>query len=252
MHLKQLFTYGIRGAEGTFAVIVLGLSAGILAEAGINIDRVSYCLVVAILNLIYFGYIGGVLPFVTNNDAPSLAILICETLFALFYLAAMGSMADIVPGGSCDIWDGYNYYSSFSTGHRYNFKSICQLEKALIPFTLFNWLLFTSSLLLFLFYSYIPEVRTYGWGHIIKLTKYHLGAIWSDYTQPAFKKIVGADGGEKGVVAGEPAAEGTEDAVAPVVDEEARIGSSDEEARENKYAEATSEEGEDRPVQSRN
>ncbi|EGW31080.1 uncharacterized protein SPAPADRAFT_63007 [Spathaspora passalidarum NRRL Y-27907] len=239
MILKEIFTYSIRGAEGLFALLVLGLSAGYLGVYGHNVDRISYTLVVSILNLIYFGYIGGVLPFVTEERAPSLSILLSEGILSIFYLASMGSIADMVSGVSCDLGDYYFDGNQYYSNHKY--KTTCHIAKALIPFTLFNWLLFTASLLLFVFYSFIPEVSTYGWGHIIQLTKYHFGAIWANYAQPPFKKVIGAE--EKGVATGGEVAP-----AAAVVDEEAQIGSSDEEARENKYAEATSTEGDDHPV----
>ncbi|KAG7664807.1 uncharacterized protein J8A68_001689 [[Candida] subhashii] len=223
MEGKELITYCIRGCESVFCIITLGLSAGLLNDVGGNVDRVTFALVTSILNILYFGYIGGIMPYVTVEQSPSSVIFASEIILAIFYLAAMGAIADITPTTSCSFFGFHND------------DTICSLLKALIPFTLFNWLLFSGSFTLFLVYSFIPEMQTYGFAHTFKFTTYQWGAIWSDYSQAACKPIGGVANKEAGVAgAGEGAAVG---------DEEANVGvhSTDEEARENKYPEHTDE-----------
>lgn len=218
MHTNQIVTYCIRGTQAVFAIIVLGVAAGFLGEVGTNVDRVTFALVTSILNILYFGYIFGILPYVTQNGAPSVVILSCEIIMTIFYLAAMGAVADITPSGSCS----FRFWGSGDTA--------CSLLKTLIPFTLFNWLLFTASLILFILYSFVPEIKSYGGSHVAKNTTYEYGAIYSDYNQQVLKPIGGLSKEAEGI----PPAEG---------DDEANVGvhSVEEHAESHKYPEGTDE-----------
>ncbi|EMG46527.1 hypothetical protein SBY92_002709 [Candida maltosa Xu316] len=169
MHWKQITTYAIRGTQFAFAVIDLGLAAGILAKWGTNFDRATYALVVGILNLLYIGYAEGLVPFVFKNQAPSFLILVCESIFTIFYLAAMGAVADVTNG--CDAWGGFGYHSFWN--------DVCKLFQALTAFTLLNWLLFIASLVLFIIYSFIPEVKAYGFKHSFQNSTFEFGVIFA-------------------------------------------------------------------------
>ena len=102
MTWRPIVSYILRGCQSVFAIIILGLTSGILAKLGHNESRVTYSLVVAIMNIIYFGYSLALVPSIKRNRTISSLIFICEALFTIFYLAAMGAIADVFPSGDCD------------------------------------------------------------------------------------------------------------------------------------------------------
>lgn len=226
MSWKQITTFILRGCQAIFAIIILGLSAGVLSDVDTNISRVTFSLVVALFNIIYFAYNQIMVPFVFKNQ--SLSSLICwlEFMFMVFYLAAMGAIADIFPT-DCD-WD---YLSSKAT-------TTCRTYQAILPFNLFNWLLFTATFILFIGFTYVPEIRTHGFAHTFSLTNFEFGTIFSSYLNGFGKPLPGAKAEGQGqapnddsvFVSGEGESQGQAYATAANQDPEANVGiaSSDE------------------------
>lgn len=229
MSWKPIVTYIIRGAQSVFCIVVLGLSAGFLADVGYNYDRVTFALVVSILNLIYFSYILLIMPTILKNFSPSVIILVAEFIFFVFYLSAMGAIAAVIPSGSCGDYGSYS--------------SACSILKALIPFTLFNWLLFATSFGLFLGYSFIPQVSSRGFKSIFLPARFEFGAIFTDFALPFGKKYAVTDPATDAAIANaEVTGSGIENdapKVASVGDNEATVGLASSE--EDKYTEPISE-----------
>ncbi|KAK6199264.1 membrane-associating domain-containing protein [Scheffersomyces amazonensis] len=224
MPLNDLISYAIRGTQLFFSILVLGLAAGVLSDLGFNFDRVTYTLVVSLLTLIYFGYILGWLHFKGANTVLTLPILVSETLLTIFWLAAFGTITDVFGALNCNFGYYYYYYD-----HHNSSSNFCKLGKALIPFTLFNWLLFTASLVLFILYTFVPFYKIHGSKHCYETpAQLKLGAIYPAVTPVA-----------KSANEGSTEAEAEAEAAA----EEANVGinTSDEEAIrsgdvEDKYA----------------
>ncbi|CAX41767.1 conserved hypothetical protein [Candida dubliniensis CD36] len=179
MSWKPIVTYIFRGLQTVFCIVVLGLSAGFLADVGYNYDRVTFALVVSILNLLYFGYILILMPIFFKNFTFSILIFAAEFIFFVFYLSAMGAIADVVPSGSCGDYGSYS--------------SACSILKALIPFTLFNWLLFATTFGLFLGYSFIPQVSSRGFKSIFLPVRFEYGAIFTNFLLPFGKRYAVTD-----------------------------------------------------------
>lgn len=159
---------GLRAAQVLLAVLILGIGAGYLQKIGFNVDRASLCVATAVLSLLY------VVPTffaVTRRFYQPLVVLIAESLFFILYLASFGGITDLYGSGSCSgtFVSGFGFYS-------YNNDS-CKLGKALIPFTLFQWLLFTATLVLAIFFTIVPLARAGGFNNLLKFDIFSLGAI---------------------------------------------------------------------------
>lgn len=223
MTWRPIVSYILRGCQSVFAIIILGLTSGILAKLGHNESRVTYSLVVAIMNIIYFGYSLALVPSIKRNRTISSLIFICEALFTIFYLAAMGAIADVFPSGDCDSF----FFSN-------DLASACKMYKALLPFNLFNWLLFTATLTLFIGFSYIPQIRSYGFANTFTLTRFEFGVIFANTFNLFGKPVAGVKSegepvdGAVGAGAGAGAGTGAEGEAAPVApapaDAEANVG----------------------------
>ncbi|KAI3404741.2 hypothetical protein KGF56_002444 [Candida oxycetoniae] len=180
---KGLISLLIRGFQGVFAIVSLGLAATYLSGVGFNVDTISFIVATSVLTLLYLGYILVVVPRGINGQSPSLVILIGDTIFLIFYLAAWAAIASAFPT-TCNFPIPF-YYSS-----RYT-SSTCRAAQALLPFTLFNWVLFVASLVLFLIYSYIPEVKNLGFKNGVKFSEYYWGCIYPSVDGEARKKWFG-------------------------------------------------------------
>lgn len=188
---KPLISTLLRGFQFLFAIISLALAGSVLSDLGFNWDRMSYVVAVGVLNIVYFFYILIVVPFGLNGQSPSLVILIGESIFMIFYLAAWAATADGFPThcGRYSAFDYYNY-NGFDS-------STCRAYQAVLPFTLFNWFLFIASLVLFILYTLVPQVKTFGFNNTIGLTNFHFGAIFSDNEGLSRKRWFGTWGKTK-------------------------------------------------------
>ncbi|KAK6456969.1 membrane-associating domain-containing protein [Scheffersomyces xylosifermentans] len=165
---QQLVTYGIRGAQLLFSFLLLALSAAFIGDIH-NFDgfhwndgRVSFTLAISILTLIYFAFIGGALPFSLANTTYSVVILVLEAWFTLVWLISFALVAD-----------NFGSFSCFDV-------TWCKIGKSLIPFALFNWLLFTASLVLLIIFTIVPSTKVQGASqHFKSKTTFNLGAIFA-------------------------------------------------------------------------
>ncbi|CAX41768.1 conserved hypothetical protein [Candida dubliniensis CD36] len=177
MSKKVIAASIIRGAQTIFALIVLGLSIQELVTLEFYYDKSVYIIVVAAINIIYFFCTLLLIPFIFKNWSPSIIPVAGEFILCIFYLAAMAISATDAPTVSCD----YLYYSEY--------VSFCHILKALIPFTLFNWLLFAASFVLVLCFTFIPEIKRHGFKHTLFPSQFDFGLIFGNDT-PASKEIV--------------------------------------------------------------
>ncbi|CAI5759714.1 unnamed protein product [Candida verbasci] len=206
---KSIVSLSLRGTQLIFSIIVLALCGDFLSEIGFNYDRVTYALVVSILNLLYFAYILVLVPFVFKKLTFSIGIFVAEIIFFIFYLAAMGAIADVMPTDCGSYY--YSYYEDSS--------STCRVFQAILPFTLFNWLLFGASLTLFVIYSFVPQIRFAGFKSTLAKDAFEFGGIYlvAAPVASATKEVEGE---------GENSQEEPAVTDAPVVagDEEANVG----------------------------
>ncbi|KAI5968130.1 hypothetical protein KGF57_000250 [Candida theae] len=218
---KRVTSIILRVVECAFAVIVLGLSAGVLAGFNANISRVSFNLVVAIFNIIWIAYVAFIAPIVLANQTPTAVVFAVQVIFWVFYLAGWAAIADAFPS-DCNWW----FFSRDS-------ESTCRAYQAILPFSLLNWFWFSLELALFIGYSFVPEIKTLGSNHLLTNTTYYWGTVFN--AEATTSKGVGglnftdtAGVGKEGVVA-----DGGDDGIiAPHLDDEAAVGNgvSDENA----------------------
>lgn len=225
MSWREIITYIFRATEATSSIVILGLSSGYLAESGNN-REVNYSLAVAILNLIYFGYSQTFVPSIGHDRTSSTLIFCCEGGLAILYLAAMASIANDYPTHCSD--------------------SSCRMYQAILPFDLFNWLLFSVTFILFVGYSYIPEISTYGFVHTFRFSDFEYGTIFASYLNGFGKPIPGANAeAQTGDVPAE--AKDEEEAIAADInpdDPEANVGiASTEEHHEKAHSPDSTQEG---------
>lgn len=213
---KRTTSIILRLVEFLFAVIVLGLSAGVLAGYNTNISRVSFNLVVAIFNIIWLAYIAFIAPKVFAGQTPTAVVLGCQCIFWIFYLAGWAAIADVFPE-DCNWW----YYMRDS-------EDTCRAYQAILPFSLLNWVWFSIELGLFIGYSLVPEIKNYGANHLLQNTTYYWGTLFNAETTSA-KSFAGLNFTDTGAVGGSVGKDGV---VAPHLDEEAAVGNgvSDENA----------------------
>lgn len=203
----------LRLVEFLFAVIVLGLSAGVLAGFDTNISRVSFNLVVAIFNIIWLVYIAFIAPRVLAGQTPTVVVLAVQCIFWVFYLAAWAVIADAFPS-DCNWW----FFLRDS-------ESTCRAYQAILPFSLLNWFWFSIELGLFFGYSLVPEIRSFGGNHLLLNTTYYWGTLFNAETT-SNKSCAGLNFTDTAVAGKEGAV------VAPHLDDEAVVGNgvSDENA----------------------
>ncbi|CAK9441580.1 uncharacterized protein LODBEIA_P54480 [Lodderomyces beijingensis] len=172
---KGVISIVIRGVQLVLTIISLALGAAVLNALGYSFGRVAFTVAASVLTLLYLAFVCFVVPKGLNGRTPSLVIIIGESIFAIFYLAAWASIADFFPS-TCDFGDMYSayyYVGSFS-------ENGCRLYQAILPMTLLNFIAFVASLGLFIHYSYIPEMKSQGFNHTVQMSSYLWGCIYPD------------------------------------------------------------------------
>ncbi|KAI5964140.1 uncharacterized protein KGF55_002082 [Candida pseudojiufengensis] len=171
---KPLTSYIIRGLQFLFAVILLAVSAAFEAKIGWNFSRVSYNIAIAVLTILYLGYILSVSIFFKNQTFP-LLIIISEFIFWIFYLAAWASIADYMSYySSCN----YIYYSSINNNYVSNNNTACQLYRSILPFGLLNWILFSIDLVLITIYIIIPFIKNKIFNQTLQQKEFIWGSLF--------------------------------------------------------------------------
>lgn len=194
----NLASLSLRIIQVFLAILILGIGAGYLDKIGFNVDRASLCVATAVLSLIY------VVPMffaVTRAFYPPILVLVGESLFCILYLASFGGITDLYGSGSCS--GRYSYGFAF---YSYDDGS-CKLGKALIPFTLFQWLFFAATLVLLIMFTIVPLAKAGGFNNLTKLSIFSPGAIYADFVpSPATQDLEAGPGAV--AVDGSVAAEG--------------------------------------------
>ena len=201
----------LRLVEFLFAVIVLGLTAGVLAGYNTNISRVTFNLVVAIFNIIWLAYIAFIAPRVLLNQTPTAVVFGVQVIFWIFYLAGWAAIADVFPD-DCNWW----YYMRDS-------EDTCRAYQAILPFSLLNWIWFSIELGLFIGYSFVPEIKNYGANHLMQNTTYYWGTLFNAETTTS-KSFAGVNFTDSGIATSGGGVNKDGGVVAPHLDEEAAIG----------------------------
>ena len=157
----------LRAVEFLATVAIVGLSGSVLAKVGHNIPRVSFTTTVAAIDLLYLGYVGLFVPVALNNTTPSFIILGAQSAVWILYLGSWAAIAANFPTDcSTNSWENSS-------------RATCRSYQALLPFTLFNWLLYGVEGTLFLSYSYVNEVVNHGLGHTFRPSPFYWGSIFA-------------------------------------------------------------------------
>lgn len=162
--LYDIISGAIRGLQFIWTIINLGVAAGLIADLNYGYSRVVYSLVISVLTIIYLVVV--MVPFCLRWISP-LAILLCESIFMIFWLASFAAMADKFGDMDC------SYYNRFYDNNRW-----CLLGKTLIAFGLLNWLTFCLSLILLIIFTAIPFGYRGSMSSMMAVDNFKLGAIF--------------------------------------------------------------------------
>lgn len=180
--IQVLVSVVIRGFQFLWTIISLGLAAGILHDLEYNFERVTYTVVISVFTLIYL--VMTLLPWTVRFFSPGPGV-IAEAIMMVFWLASFAAITDTFAKMGCVYTLGFY--------ERHTIKANwCYLGKALIAFTLFNWLMFLASLVLMVVFAVIPLARA---EKAIFSQHFRLGAIfWQAPAQVAKDEEVGVGG----------------------------------------------------------
>jgi hypothetical protein len=135
-----LITTVIRACQLVFTIISLGLSAKIVDSfSGASSNEANLVVATSVLTLIYLAAIYIVPRYYSLSSGIAASV---EFVWFVLWLASFGCMANIY-GSGC-------FY------RRGVFKTVCDCGRALIAFTLFQWLLFLGSMGLLIWFSVVP------------------------------------------------------------------------------------------------
>jgi len=170
-----LITSLIRGCQLVFTIISLGLSAKIVdIYSGFVANEPNLVVATSVLTLVYLAVIY-IVPRYYNLSSGTAATT--ELILFVLWLASFGCMANVY-GSGC------YYYGRFNTE--------CGCGRALIAFTLFQWLLFLGSLGLLTWFSVIPVSKQPSFESVFSRSyPLSLGAIFLEYT-PQNKELDGS------------------------------------------------------------
>ncbi|CAD1811212.1 Membrane-associating domain family protein [Candida parapsilosis] len=195
-----------RLAEFVFAVIVLGLSAGVLAGYNTNIPRVTFNLVVAIFDIIWLAYIAFIVPSVLRNKTPTAVVFAVQVVLWVFYLAGWSVIVANFP----------KHCNNNESFYKHNSPDTCRAYQAIMPFSILNYVVLSTEWGLFYSYTLAPEMKAFGGKHLLQNTTYYAGALFSAEVSSDPQHCVGNGAGkERG---------GGGDATPTSRDEEAGVG----------------------------
>lgn len=169
-----LISLGLRGAQALFAIINLGLAASVTADLNYGYRGSVLILVVSLFTLIYLAF--ALIPILLGFIFPFVAILV-ELILLILWFVAFVIIASDVGGATCA---GLYYYYSWD-------YSWCGKSKALIAFSLFEWLLSIATLVLLSYYTITPLSKAGGFNNLLSKRTFVLGGIFSTQApgQPA-------------------------------------------------------------------
>ncbi|KAI5964135.1 uncharacterized protein KGF55_002077 [Candida pseudojiufengensis] len=180
LSVKENVSITIRVFETVFAIILIGLTASNIERIDDYVARITYSLVINVLDMIYFSYYGFFVPVAMNGETPSFLILLCDFNFFVLYLASWGSYAANFP--TCG--DGNVNWGTTS-------ESTCQIYQTTMALTIVQWVLYALDFSLFLGYSYVPEVVRYGIFHCFGLSPFYWGSIFTNFPPRTRRRCFG-------------------------------------------------------------
>ncbi|KAI5968899.1 hypothetical protein KGF57_000014 [Candida theae] len=169
----------LRSAEFLFSVVVLGLSAGVLAGYNSNIPSVTLNLVVAILDIIWLAYVAFIAPSVFAGQTPTVLVLTCQVILWALYLAAWVAVTADFPK-NCN--ESIYMRDSIDT---------CRANQAILAFSILNYVVLNTELAVFYQHSLIPEAKTFGGRHLLQKTTYVWGTLFNADTASSVKSCTG-------------------------------------------------------------
>ncbi|CCE72497.1 Piso0_000076 [Millerozyma farinosa CBS 7064] len=140
---------GFRAAQCVFAVISLGLAAGIIGDSNYGSNRDIFTIVVSSMSLVYL-----VLTMVLYPYFPILAVFSSEFILMVFWLTVFALYSADFGASSCST-------TYFHNGNVYEVHSSqCRTGKAALAFGLLEWLLFFTTFTLSTSFTTVPSYRT--------------------------------------------------------------------------------------------
>jgi hypothetical protein len=183
---KTLISDILRGIQFCFSILCLGLAANIVHFfKHLTVNLANYVVAICVITFVYIIAIYLVQKY--TKYLSSAIMVISDFIFAVFWLAAFGVTANSFGSASCSNWlfgdadiDIFNF-NNFRVNNSGG-KSACQCGKALIPFTLFNWLLFCATLGLMIYFNTIPITKNSSFKANFQPQTHHLvrGGIFID------------------------------------------------------------------------
>lgn len=152
----------LRLSETIVSSIVLGLTAGFVSDEVTG--RTVFILITSIISLLYLWYIGFWVPVAFNGNSPSIIILFGETFNMVLYLISWIILATDFPT-DCNTDNDWS-------------KTSCHIYQALLPFTILNWILFTTTTAIYLGRGLSPELREFSPLHIFAPSNYFWGSLF--------------------------------------------------------------------------
>ena len=183
---KVLISDILRGIQLAFSILCLGLAANIIhVFEHVTLDEANYVVAICVITFVYLIAIYLVQRY--TKYLSSAIMVISEFVIAVFWLAAFGVTANAFGSVSCShgLFNniGFFDFNGFIDNDNDNDgKSACQCGKALIPFTLFNWLLFCGTLGLMIYFNTIPITKNSSFKANFQPQTHHLvrGGVFID------------------------------------------------------------------------
>lgn len=147
--LELYISLGFRAAQCVFAVISLGLAAGIIGDSNYGSNRDIFTIVVSLMSLVYL-----VLTMVLYPYIPILAVFSSEFILMVFWLTVLALYSADFGASSCST-------TYFHNGNVYEVHlNQCRTGKAALAFGLLEWLLFFTTFTLLTSFTTVPSYRT--------------------------------------------------------------------------------------------
>ena len=164
---RRTVSIALRTAEALFAVIILGLSAGVLAGYNTNIPSVTFNLIISIFDIFWLVYIAFIAPKVFANKTQTAVVLTCQLIIWVFFLVAFILILSDFPK---DCNKAIYMRDSIDT---------CRANQTILAFAILNYVVLNTELALFYSYTLVPESKTFGGKHLLQKTTYHWGTLFT-------------------------------------------------------------------------
>lgn len=147
--LELYISLGFRATESVFAVISLGLAAGIIGDSNYGSNRDIFTIVSSLMSIVYL-----VLTIALYSYFPILAVFSSEFILMVFWLTVFALYSADFGASSCTT--AYFYDGNVYEVH----LSQCKIGKVALAFGLLEWLLFFTTFTLLTSFTTVPSYRT--------------------------------------------------------------------------------------------